>query len=202
MGLFSSSTNFDSMAHQRPLGPSDQRSASSDFCVAEVPPPFKKRPTWRTEIEGTLPRWTTGSASSRGVQRVSGRSEVSGGSQATREDLCRSDSKVQIFLHSRLAASRREPRSMAAGQGRKFLHAFDDGQTMEGFLPTFTPDAEAVSFEVESVANLLIGVSFECEQNDLSTMGESLGRPPCSDLMFAERLVVVALRQSCRRILA
>ncbi len=45
--------------------------------------PLKKRPTWRTEIEGTIPRATTSSANSVGVQCVTGRPESAGGSQAT-----------------------------------------------------------------------------------------------------------------------
>ena len=34
---------------------------------------FKKRPTWRAEIDGTMPRSTTSSANSVGVQWVTGR---------------------------------------------------------------------------------------------------------------------------------
>ena len=73
--------------------------------------------------------------------------------------------------------------------GGPFLHAFDEGQTVKRFLPTFTPDADAVSFAVKFVGNLLIGESIECKQNDLGAMGESLGRSACLDLSLKNILL-------------
>src|SRR5216684_4952 len=43
----------------------------------------KKRPTVRAEMRGTMPRWTASAANSAGVQWVTGRPDVAGGSQAS-----------------------------------------------------------------------------------------------------------------------
>ena len=82
-------------------------------------PPFRTRSTWRGEIVSTMPRVMTSSASSRGVQWVTGRPLSPGGSQATAM-ICTNCSAVKVAgapgrLSSARTASISVDRSLADG---------------------------------------------------------------------------------------
>ena len=137
-----------------------------------MPPSFKKRPTWRAEIDSTRRRCWTSSASSRGVQCVTGRSLSSGGSQATARIwvIC---SGVNLPGQPGRGRSRRS--SSIARQGGVLLAAFDEDQALEGVGPPSPPDADGMAFTVEALRNGFIVQAVDGKQDHACALGEGLG---------------------------
>jgi len=63
-------------------------------------------------------------------------------------------------------------------QGRRFLHAFDDRQPLEGPPPALPPDADAVPLAPELRGDLFVREAVEGQQNDLGAVGEPLRATP------------------------
>src|ERR1700689_336883 len=63
-------------------------------------------------------------------------------------------------------------------QGGWFLGALDERQPVEGFLPAFPPDADAVPLAVEFLGDFFVVEAFESEQNDFGAVGEPLRATP------------------------
>jgi hypothetical protein len=122
-----------------------------------------------------MPRLTTSSANSGGVQWVTGRPLAPGPSQATARIRVTCSA---VNLPGEPLRGQSFSTASIAREGGFLLAAFDQDQAIEGLGPAVTPGSDRMAFASDSRGDVVVAEAVEGQEDDPRPLGKGLGAGP------------------------